>query len=582
MPSYWKRGTLAAFIALSLAGLDAGAQQPQARPSASHCTELKVPCEPWRTPPGLGQPCPWLPDHQAPPPHVIPGEAIPKDPSEVPPPPGTEPMPPRDPMTMDPMTPQDTPPVDVPPETAPDLAFSAPEAGIGSPDIAFSGSPNMMGDLLRAYRGITFSYLQAGDFAIANTSGAVNFRNSKVAENNNAIPRDRLTFRYNYFKEALQVDGLQFSPFLGPPISQTATSPIRQFHQVQPASKSYNVHLYTVGFEKTFLDNMASVEVRVPFARTIDSNLNLVSGDLIFDVPDVVPLVQPTPRGTLGDADTELQDMNLILKAIIAQDPGQRWVVSAGLGVTIPTGEDLNARVVDFSNDIQGDFGDAFSNRPPNQFAFDQRTRWFEIQNQTWGIAPFLAAAMTPTNRTFVNAFAQVDIPLNSSDWTFRETDIDLELLHDPTVFLPNSPLPRELQHIQFDRTLSGTIDDQYLLQLDVGAGYWFYRNPCKKCVKGVAGLLELHYTGTLNDADIVTIPEIPLRTGLQNDPIGPTPPPRLGNIANRVDILNVTIGSHILVGPHASISTAYVAPLRDELDRTFDGELNVQLNLYR
>ena len=63
---------------------------------------------------------------------------------------------------------------------------------------------------------------------------------------------------------------------------------------------------------------------------------------------------------------------------------------------------------------------------------------------------------------------------------------------------------------------------------------------------------------------------------------IGPTAPPRLGNIANRVDFLNLTMGSHILLGQNALLSTGYVVPLRDDFDRTFDGELNVQLNLYR
>lgn len=588
MPSLWKRGTLAALIIAGLAGGPAEAQQPQ-----SQCTKMRIPHS-LRRPAAPADPFPWIPEDE-PSDHRMPSKSFPTDPSEVPPPPETSPTDPSEmspetvPETM-PETPLETmpestwptepSPVEMPAGAGADLAFTAPEAGIGSPDIAFSGSPNMMGDLLRAYRGITFSYLQAGDFAVANTSGAINFRNSKVAENNSAVPRDRLSFRYNYFKNALQVDGLEASPALGPRVSQAVGAPFRQFHQVQPASESYHVHLYTLGLEKTFLDDMASIEVRVPFARTIDSSLNLVSGDLLFDVPDTVPLVQPTPGATLGNADTELQDTNVILKAVLAQDVNRNWLVSGGLGVTIPTGEDLDARVVDYSNDIIDDPGDSFFIRPPNQFAFDRRTRRFEIENETWGIAPFLAAAATPTDRTFVNAFAQVDVPLNSSDWSFRETDVDLEVLFDPNVTVPGRPPGQE--HIQFDRRLSGEIDDQYLLHLDVGGGYWFYRNPCHKHLKGVAGLLELHYTGTLDDADIVTVPETAIRTRDAGGLVGPLAPPRLGNIGNRIDILNATVGSHVLIGRNTSVSAAYVAPLRDEFDRTFDGELNVQLNLYR
>ena len=323
------------------------------------------------------------------------------------------------------------------------------------------------------------------------------------------------------------------------------------------------------------------MEVRAPFARTLDSNLNLVSGVLLQDVPGTVPLVQPSPGGTLGNADLEMQDMNVILKAVMLRDPRQNWLLSSGLGVTIPTGADLNARVVDYSNDIPGDPGDLVNpNRNPlsNQFAFDQRTRNFIVKNQTWALSPYLALAAAPTCRSFVNAFAQVEVPLNSSNWSFRERDIDLEVLADPTV---NSNTGSA---VQFDNSASGKIRAQTLLHLDAGGGYWFYRNPQKtRGVTGLAGLMELHYTGTLQNADIVTVPETPIRTSVGGGTlIGPLPPARLGNIANRVDILNYTVGGHMLLGRNMVLSTAFVAPLRKNFDRTFDGELNAQLNIYR
>jgi hypothetical protein len=465
-------------------------------------------------------------------------------------------------------TPDFTPPSDQA------LSFNQQQLGIGSPDVAFA-APNMMGDLLRAYRGVTFSYLQAGDFAVSNTSGAVNFRNSKVAENNSAVPRDRVSFRYNYFKNAIQVRGLESSPTLGAPFN-VAGVPF-QFNEVQAGSRDYDVHLYTVGLEKTFMDGLGSVEVRLPFARTLDSSLDLISGVPIVAVPGIVPAVQPTPGQTLGQSDSEIQDMNIILKAVLAQD--QRWIVSTGLGLTIPTGEDLDVRVVDYSNDIAGDPGDAFANRGINAFAFDQRTRDFQIENETWGIAPYLAAAVQPTDRTFVNAFFQIDVPLNSSDWQFRERDIDLEI-QAFTDFFGLQALNLEEQ---FRSAASGTIEDQTLMHIDIGGGYWVYQNPCASGLRGVAALLELHYTTTLEDADIVVVPETPIRTqdgsgGL----IGPLAAPRLGNIANRVDYLNLTMGSQMIIGRNAALAAGYVVPLRDDLDRTFDGELNVQLNLYR
>ncbi len=579
MPAFWNRVGLAAALAVQFgasATLSFAQHTSPYRCATQPCATQ--PCAPGRAHVSPTSPCP-QPPPWAESPHVMPPPTM----ETTPAPPVTDAPPMTDTSPMPPMT--DTPPAPSVTDMAPAaetpfqpdsaLAFSTAQTGIGSPDQAFA--PNMMGDLLRAYRGVTFSYLQAGDFAVTNTSGAITFRNSKVAENNSPVPRDRVSFRYNYFKNSIPVRGLASSPALGQPFT-VAGVPF-QFNQVQPASRDYDVHLYTLGLEKTFFDEMASVEVRVPFARTLDSDLDLVSGVPVSVAPGIVPAVQPTPGQTLGGSDTELQDMNVILKAIIAQDPSRRWIVSSGLGVTIPTGEDLNVTVVDYSNDIAGDPGDAFLPRGINAFAFDQRTREFEIENETWGLAPFLAAAMRPTDRTFVNAFFQIDVPLNSSDWRFRERDIDLEI----QAFVDAFGLQGQNFEEQFRNSASGEIDDQTLMHIDVGGGYWLYQNLNAPTVRGIAALLELHYTTTLEDADIAIVPEVPIRTqdgsgGL----IGPLDPPRLGNIANRVDYLNLTMGSHVLLGQNALISTAYVVPLRDDYDRTFDGELNVQFNLYR
>ncbi len=580
MPSIWTRGMIAVMLAAGMPGLSANAQQ--SRPPCAATQEggpaqmLQGPCQsaqppgvwPWPSHPPQGTP--WTPPMM-----TMPRETT--KPGEVPPPPESKPT--ETPPVPTPETPQETPP---PMDTnfdmsqTPDVSLTAPQAGFGSPDVAFSSAPNMIGDLLRSYRSVSFSYLQAGDFAVANTSGAVTFRNSKVAENNSAVPRDRVSFRYNYFKNALKVQGLDFSPELGAKIRQTPTSPIHQFHQVQPGTKQYNVELFTFALEKTFLNNMASVEVRAPFARTLDSSLNLVSGVLLQDVPGTVPLVQPSPGGTLGNADLEMQDMNVILKAVMLRDPTQNWLLSSGLGVTIPTGADLNARVVDYSNDDPFDPNDRILSNPSsasNQFAYDQRTRHFIVRNQTWALSPYLALAAAPTYRSFVNAFAQVEVPLNSSNWSFSERDVDLSALANPALGNP----------VQYTNSASGTIRAQTLLHLDAGGGYWFYRNLHKtKGVTGLAGLMELHYTGTLNNADIITVPETPIRTSTGGSFIGPLAPPQLGNIANRVDILNYTVGGHMLLGRNVVLSTAFVAPLRKNFDRTFDGELNAQLNIYR
>src|SRR5205807_6870692 len=87
-------------------------------------------------------------------------------------------------------------------------------------------------------------------------------------------------------------------------------------------------------------------------------------------------------------------------------------------------------------------------------------------------------------------------------------------------------------------------ISEQSLMQVDVGAGYWLLRDPQATWITGIAPSLELHYTTTLKDASVVTLPGDPL---LQTNPNAPgkliqEQPPRVGNLHNRVDILDMTV----------------------------------------
>ena len=50
--------------------------------------------------------------------------------------------------------------------------------------------------------------------------------------------------------------------------------------------------------------------------------------------------------------------------------------------------------------------------------------------------------------------------------------------------------------------TDSDSLADQTLLYLDASAGYWWYQSTDDSGLTGLASVLELHYTTTLNDAD--------------------------------------------------------------------------------
>ncbi len=574
-------------------------------------------------------------------PMTPPSPQDPMTPAPMPQDPMTPPSP-QDPMTppqtQDPATPQaQTPAPQAPAQQPLNLSFDSGLAAGGN-EVAFNAAPPMQGNLLRAYRGITFQYLLSGDLAPTNQSGTVNFRNTKVSENNLAVPVDRLAFRYQYFRNALDVDGLGFTgeTTTGATIDRIDAANAagvgdvpgnqdgqfvldtvsgREFQLVGPASRSHDVHLYTFDLEKTFLDGLASVQVRVPFADTLASSQNFVSGtpgeavndirfqDTRFAGSTIAPAtagINPTPDQTLGFTDVEFQDIQLILKGILYQSADRRMTVSGGLGVTAPTGPDLSVRVVDFTNDDpvfnrgNGTGNDlAFplfgtTNQVPAvvqgffPVAIDQRTRTFDIENETWGVSPFLAMTSVPTDRVYFNAFWQVDVPVNSSSWRYTESDLDLQGVDG----IAGTADDNFEQVFPEDRVRTGEIDDQVLMHFDIGGGYWHYRDPCAKYITGLASLLELHYTTTLNDADVITVDSTPIRDSAldrQGNVQSFERAPRIGNIGNRVDILDLSVGAHTLIGSNMLLTTGYNMPLRDdEFDRTFDGEFSVILNVFR
>ena len=72
----------------------------------------------------------------------------------------------------------------------------------------------------------------------------------------------------------------------------------------------------------------------------------------------------------------------------------------------------------------------------------------------------------------------------------------------------------------------------------------------------------------------------------LQIDPNNPRSliqeqPPRVGNLRNRVDILDMTVASTFLLSNRATLATGFSFPLRGGDDRTYDWEFHLQLNYY-
>jgi hypothetical protein len=438
----------------------------------------------------------------------------------------------------------------------------------GSDSLA-SASPNMIGDFLGAYRSAAFFIARDGPNAGVYNIGLTNITNAKVSEDNSPLVRDRAGFRYNFFSNAASIKGLSNHVVPAPQFGPGVTSRLSEV-------RDYDTNQYTLNYERTFFDRMASLEVRVPFTQSLSSHIDYNVGRLNgvgslqdrhgnpvtgFNGLDVTP----TPQNTFGTNAWELGNITLILKALLYQN--QNLYVSGGFATTAPTARDSFIKVTDYLGD------------PTYTTVISQRVRTILVHNDTWGLSPFVAGLYTPNDRFFLQGFAQVDFPLNSSSANFTETiPVSLASQGVTVVGLPNDPRTNTLKP---PYAQTRTVREQTLMHLDLGAGYWVMRDPSRRWLTGFAPTAELHYTSTLTNAGLATFnPDASFNGSVAN----PTFPPfgaQVGNMRNRLDILNATVGATFLISDRATLATAVALPVFQGDNRTFDWEFQVQFNWY-
>ena len=220
----------------------------------------------------------------------------------------------------------------------PHAAKRSSRAALGAVAASFSATPAMIGDFFGGsfVNGFLEESQTTGGFPVTLAGGANRF---KVAENVSPIPRDRVFFNYNHFHNAIR-------NLNGP---------------------NQSLDRFTFGVEKTFLDRLASVELRLPLAAGLDSHQDI-------DNPDA--------RGT------ELGNLGLAVKFNLLS--GEDWIIAAGSSLTVPTGDDYellygNARVLSVSNDAVH-------------------------------FAPFLGWLTLVGKKSFLQGFVQFDFDLNGND----------------------------------------------------------------------------------------------------------------------------------------------------------------------
>ena len=94
---------------------------------------------------------------------------------------------------------------------------------------------------------------------------------------------------------------------------------------------------------------------------------------------------------------------------------------------------------------------------------------------------------------------------------------------------------------------------------------------PGELLLRGIAPLVEFHYTTTLNNAQILSLP---------GDGLMGSDTSRIGNYNNRMDLVVMTAGAALALGPCGLLTGGFTFPLSDDNNRVFDWEAQLQLNI--
>lgn len=318
----------------------------------------------------------------------------------------------------------------------------------------------IMGDSLSP----TLQFIDPFDETVADIPTGGSATRRKIGENTGAFPTDRLIFNYNHFQNA-----------------------------VESVSESTNIDRYTMGLEKTFFDQMCSIDVRLP----LSANNDFVD-----------------PNGAFRRNGSELGNVSVALKCLLTSS--DNCALAAGLVVDTPTGSGTTAMLAN------GDM--------------------LKFNNEAVHLAPFLGFLLMHEGDFTHQGFLQVDVATNANGFVYAE---------DPTLTTPE--------------IVSTDFEEQTLLYFDYSLAKAFFRG--RDLVRRASGLVEFHYTTTLEDSDVIVINTV-------NSDFD------LSSAGNRIDVLNLTLGIDTLLSGGTNVRFGAVVPINDGDDRFFDAEFLAQVNI--
>jgi hypothetical protein len=204
--------------------------------------------------------------------------------------------------------------------------------GLGAVATAESPAVHMIGDFFGS------GYFLGGMDGFATVPAAGGDRRFKATDNINPLPQNRLFFNYHHFHNAVS----------------------------DIAGVNQNVDRFTFGLERTFLDEMMSLEVRVPFASGLDS-------------------VQVT--GLDDTITSEFGNIALTVKILLHQCGSLNF--TSGLATVLPTAEDAS---------VAGD------------------TTLTVLENNAVHLQPYLGVNYSNAcSRFFSSAYIATDVDLNGN-----------------------------------------------------------------------------------------------------------------------------------------------------------------------
>jgi hypothetical protein len=273
----------------------------------------------------------------------------------------------------------------------------------------------------------------------------------------------------------------------------------------------------------------------MPLYRQLDSDLDVSRDSLGAQLP-------------IDQQGGELGDINGYLKVLLFRSP--TCAFSFGVGCAAPTADDTTIRG-NFDGPFTLSENPAVQATPGSTFFFQGR-----FENNTVNVVPFLAWAVRPRDSLlFHQGFVQCDVPLNSSEVTFRTIgNVD-----------PDAGFGAE----NFDVTQTDRLSEQMLLRANFGLGYWI----CQRQGMRVAAIAECHYTTNVNSGDSTSANPATFTDTATN-----TLPLNLGvNQNGDFDVVNMTGGFAVDLGT-CLITNGVCVPVVDD-DRQFDCEYNLQIH---